>query len=98
MRSYTGRKLGWADVWAWVGIIALVYACSGCTDAENAARAARGKDHRIRLYSGGQVVGEWTSQGHTRSPEGSSILVFKDKESGLYVKLRGTIAIEQIKE
>ena len=85
-------------VFAWILIIGVVYAFTGCTDAENAARAARGQDHRIRLYSGGDVVGEWTSQGHTRSPEGSSILVFKDKASGLYVKLRGTIAVEQIKE
>ena len=85
-------------IFAWILIIGVIYYCSGCTDAENAARASRGRDHRGRLYSGGNVVGEWTSQGHTRSPEGSSVLVFKDKASGLYVKVRGTIAIEQIKE
>ena len=81
-----------------VGIVFGSTLLCSCSDAELAARAARGQDHRIRLYSGGEVVGEWTSQGYTRSPEGSSIVVFKDKASGLYVKLRGTIAIEQIKE
>jgi hypothetical protein len=40
--------------------IALVTA--GCTDAEVSRLMALGDPHHIRVYSGGVMIGEWTSE------------------------------------
>ncbi len=77
-------------------IIAAIFLLAGCSDADRAASAARGEDMRVRLWSGGVAVGEWTSQGHVEHSTRTSLLYFKDKETGLFVKIRGNISIEQI--
>ncbi len=67
-----------------------------CTDVEKARHQARGEPHLVRIFSGGEVVGEWTTKGHTNQSSSSSVVEFRDAETGLLVRVRGTIIVEQI--
>lgn len=69
-----------------------------CTDAETARQESWGEDMKVTLWSGGQPVREWVSHGHVASETSSSLLYFKDRETGLFVKVRGNISIEQVEK
>lgn len=78
-----------------VGVFSSLF-LPGCSDADNARREAYNEDMRVTLWSGGQPVKEWISKGHVAHDTSSSLLYFKDKQTGLFVRIRGNISIEQI--
>lgn len=74
-------------LWLTVGIAA-------CSDANNAARAAWGKPHHIRQYSGGEVIGEWDSTGAVENDSQSDGYYFEDAKTNRLVTVTGTVQIE----
>jgi len=69
---------------------------SGCSDAERAGLSAWGQKHRITLYSGGQVVGQWESTGKIEDEAHGDGRYFKDDKTGRLVSISGTYVIEVI--
>lgn len=84
---------GWTKAAIAVALLALV----SCTDAKCASRASVGSPMRVKLYSGGELVGEWTSTGKVESGEHGTRFAFKDKETGAYVRVMGNVSVEEIK-
>ena len=85
--------------WVWTVVVVLLLgqcAAIGCDGAQSAKRASRGKDHRVILWSGGKPVREWRSAGHVNKEGTSSLIYFKDRKTGGFVRLRGTISIETL--
>ena len=70
---------------------------SGCSHANMAAVNAWGQRHRITLYSGGKIVGQWESSGKIENEEAGDGRYFQDDKTGLLVTISGTYAIEVIK-
>ncbi len=51
-----------------------------------------GADHNVKLYSGGELVGEWTSDGTVMRGENGGYY-FKDKSNGTAVRVDGDVRI-----
>lgn len=65
----------------------------GCTDAYTAQWQSIAAEHKIELYSGGELVKEWTSTGKVLSEDNSDGYYFKDKASGKLVRVTGDLVI-----
>jgi hypothetical protein len=78
-----------------VSILALSFTL-GCKDATRAQFSALGKRHKITLYSGGKVVGEWISTGNVSNQENSDGWYFEDEKTHRLVEVAGTLVIEVI--
>lgn len=74
-------------------ILCLVVSISACSDAEKSAMSAWGQKHRVKMYSGGQVVGEWTSTGKIVNETDSDGYYFKDDQTGKIVTVSGDVTI-----
>ena len=68
----------------------------GCTSAQRARTEAFGNDHRVTLYSGGEAVKTWTSDGKVMTETDSDGYYFRDKESKKLVRVSGDIVIEML--
>ena len=79
-----------------ISVIALItlFGSVGCTDATRANIKAIGQEHRIRMFSGGELVAEWTSTGKVTSLRESDGWQFMDKETGRLVRVGGDVIIE----
>lgn len=66
---------------------------TGCTDAYTAQWQSIASEHKIELYSGGELVKEWTSTGKVLSEENSDGYYFKDKLTGKLVRVTGDLVI-----
>lgn len=69
---------------------------SGCSDATKAAINAWGVKHRITLFSGGKIVGQWESTGKIENESDGDGRFFRDDKTGLLVSISGTYSIEVI--
>ena len=68
---------------------------SACTDAGwDSAVGQLNEEHTIRLYSGGQLVREWTSTGAVKDDESGAGFAFREKETGKFVRVQGSITVE----
>lgn len=76
-------------------VLATAMLATGCTDAATAGLFAIGSQHRVQLYSGGKLVGEWTSTGAVKNENQSDGYFFKDQASGKLICVTGTIVITQ---
>jgi hypothetical protein len=76
-----------------LAIVILVLSCR-CSRANRAAISAWGKPHHIKLYSCGQVVGEWETTGKVENEAHSDGYYFQDDKSKRFITISGTVVIE----
>lgn len=57
---------------------------------------AIGNDHKVELYSGGQLIKEYMSKGKPKSPTNSDGYLFMNKETGNLVEVSGTVVMESL--
>lgn len=79
--------------------VTLLLACfmlAGCTDAARSSLASYGSKHKIELYSGGQMVREWTSTGKVVNEQDSDGYYFCDAETNVVVRVTGDLVITPI--
>ena len=69
---------------------------TGCTDAYISQVQSIGSPHRVELWSGGQMVREWTSTGKVLSETNSDGYYFCDKETGKLVRVTGDLVITPV--
>lgn len=69
-------------------------ACS-CTDATRARVTGYGGEHRVEMFSGGQMVRSWISSGKVKSENGSDGYYFNDKATGKLIEVAGDVVITQ---
>ena len=74
-------------------ILFVLLLLTGCYSANRAKMLSSGRDHHIIQFSGGKVVGEWTSNGRVFSEEHSDGYYFEDKATGKVVEVSGDIQI-----
>lgn len=67
----------------------------GCKDATWGQLKSMGSAHDVKLYSGGQLVGEWTSTGNVSNEEHSDGYYFMDAKTGKLVEVSGSVVITQ---
>lgn len=65
----------------------------GCTDASVARFEAYNEKHKIELYSGGELVKEWTSTGKVHAEEQSDGYFFMDEKTKKLVRVSGDLVI-----
>lgn len=69
---------------------------TACKDSTRAQFSSLGKRHKVTLYSGGKMVGEWVSTGNVSNQERSDGYYFEDEKSRRLVEISGTVVIEVI--
>jgi hypothetical protein len=77
-------------------IIGLFILSLSCTDATRSKLGGYGDEFKIEMYSGGQMVREWTSSGKVLSEEGSDGYYFNDKNTGKLVEVSGEVVITKL--
>ncbi len=70
-----------------ITIIALICFTPACSDGTKASFSALGKKHRVKLYSGGVVVGEWVSSGKITNETNSDGYYFNDDATDKLVRV-----------
>lgn len=71
-------------------------ALAGCTDAKKAKMGGYGSEHRVEMYSGGELVRTWTATGKVLSEEHSDGYYFNDKETGALIEVSGDVVITRL--
>lgn len=79
-----------------VTALGLTIGMTGCTDAERAKIGGLGDEHRVELYSGGELVRTWTSSGKVHSEQHSDGYYFNDKDTGLLIEVAGDVVITRL--
>lgn len=73
------------------------FGLTGCAfNAKLSQLGSYGADHRIDMYSGGEKVESWTSSGKVVSETNSDGYYFKDKDTGVLVRVTGDLVITPI--
>lgn len=76
-------------------LLVLTCICISCTDADVAQLKSYGERHRVRLYSCGQLIGEWTTDGKVSTESSSDGYYFMSH--GDLIRISGTIIVEVVK-
>lgn len=74
-------------------LIFVLLISAGCSNAEKAKWGTAGSSSHIKQFSGGQVIGEWDSDGWIENEVQSDGYYFKDRKTGRSVRLSGTVQI-----
>jgi hypothetical protein len=77
-------------------LLSVVFVAAGCTDAFWASAQALGAKHRVELWSGGQLVHEWTSTGKVLNERESDGYYFCDEKTKRLVRVTGDLVITVI--
>ena len=73
----------------------LAMAIIACTDAERANWATLGDKGTVTLYGcDGKVINSWISTGKISTESGSDGWNFKDSITGKFIRVSGTVVIE----
>lgn len=67
-----------------------------CTSADRSKVFGYGDDFKIEMYSGGQLVRTWISNGKVLSESQSDGYYFTDKETGKLIEVCGDIVITKL--
>ncbi len=78
-----------------VGLVTLI-GLTSCTDAYKSQWGGLGDEHRVELYSGGELVRSWTSTGKVESSSSSDGYYFRDKDCQCNVEVSGDIVITRL--
>ena len=76
--------------------ISLILGSFGCTDATMSQYGGLGDNHKIELYSGGELVRTWTSTGKVMSSSSSDGYYFRDSQCNCNVEVSGDVVITRI--
>ena len=76
-----------------VMFVAMLLSLVSCTDAARAKIGALGSEHKVELYSGGQLVRTWISTGKVLTEEHSDGYTFNDKKTNVLVRVSGTVVV-----
>lgn len=76
-----------------ITLIAVAALFSSCTSAERSKIMGYGGNFKIEMYSGGQKVREWISNGKVLSESGSNGYYFTDSSNGKLVEVDGDVVI-----
>ena len=80
-----------------VAVLLCLVILAGCSwSATVADLKSLGKEHKVTMWSGGQLVREWTSAGKVESMSESDGWQFMDKGSGQLIRVGGDVIIEVI--
>ena len=74
-------------------MLAVISAASGCTDARVSQLMAYGDPHHIRVFSGGVLIGEWTTTGAVLNEPQSDGYLFTDAATRQIVRVSGEVII-----
>jgi len=88
------KKFGGCII-ATVAVMSLFVVTGGCKDATRAQFNALGSKHKITMYSGGKVVGQWESTGNVNNQSQSDGWYFEDSTTHKLVEVAGQVVIEQ---
>jgi hypothetical protein len=77
-------------------LLCLLCSLIGCTSAKQSQFAAYGHAHSIKLYSGGELIGQWTSDGKVLTEEHSDGYYFTDKKTRKLVRISGDVVITPV--
>lgn len=77
-------------------LVAVLISFTGCFAADRSGIGAIGADHKVQLYSGGNLVREWESNGKVISESNSDGYYFQDKETKRLVRVTGDLVITPI--
>lgn len=75
-------------------VTTIAFSLSSCSDAQMAAFNGLGHKRKVRLFSGGQCVGEWVTSGKIENEHGSNGYFFNNDATGKLVEIDGTVIIE----
>jgi len=70
---------------------------AGCTAGDMEKLQSLGSEHKVELYSGGQLVRSWTSTGKVLNGR-SDGYYFEDAETGCLIEISGNVVITRIEE
>lgn len=73
-----------------------VLALTGCSAASQAKLGGYGDDHQITLYSGGEKVDCWISNGKVEAESNSDGYYFEEKSTGRLIETSGDVVIEKL--
>ena len=65
----------------------------GCASADLSSMKSWGARHHVKQFSGGVLVGEWTSKGRILNEKSSDGYYFEDAKTGNPVMVSGTVQI-----
>jgi hypothetical protein len=66
---------------------------TGCASADLSSMKSWGARHHVKQFSGGVLVGEWTSKGRILNEKSSDGYYFEDEKTGNPVMVSGTVQI-----
>lgn len=69
---------------------------TGCTNATWKNYTTLGCDFKIELYSGGELVRTWQSNGKVLTEANSDGWLFKDKATGKLVRVAGAVVVTEL--
>jgi hypothetical protein len=73
-------------------LLALGIALGGCSDATMAKYNSWGNDHRVKVFSGGELIGEYCSTGKIEN-DGPDGYYFQNKNTGQLETISGDVQI-----
>jgi len=78
-----------------LGLVVLAALIGGCSNATMAKVESMGSRHHVQLYSGGKLIGEWTSTGAISNEENSDGFYFQDENTGKLIRVSGDAIVTQ---
>jgi len=75
----------------------LMAALTGCTRSQMANATSLGKDHNVKQYSGGVLIGEWNSSGKVTTIKDSDGWEFVDRDTKVFMRVSGTTTVTVLK-
>lgn len=90
---WAGLALLWV-IFAGVGIVAVIVALAGCTNAQWAQVTSLGSPADIVCYSGGRVIYQGRSTGKVSTEQGSDGWFFQDAADNRLVRVSGQCVVK----
>jgi hypothetical protein len=79
-----------------IALIAIASLFVSCTSAERSKLGGYGGTFRVEMYSGGQKVREWISNGKVLSESASDGYYFTDSATGKLIEVAGDVVITKM--
>jgi hypothetical protein len=74
-------------------VAALMIALTGCTASQMGNVTSLGKDHTVKQYSGGVLIGEWSTRGKVTTISDSDGWEFVDRATGKFMRVSGDVQV-----
>lgn len=80
---------------AFAPLLGLALFIPACTDATISQHTSVGHEFDVTVYSGGVAVKKYRSSGKVLTEEGSDGWFFRNKATGRFIRVSGTVTVEQ---